>query len=629
VRKLAFVVLIAAFVLPASAQATFPGANGKIAFVRGGDIWTMNPDGTSQVNVTNDAPAQSNPSWSADGNKIAFDQVDNPGGVHVWSMFADGTGRLMADDSVGNIKNRQNPAWNPAGTRIVFTNGPGIFSMNPDGSQVFGITVGNDDPDWSPAGDLITYEFSNKVTNCAFYELDVVHADGTGAHEIDGNRKCEVSVAGSSFSPDSQKIAFYNFDEFCNPPPAPCDKGLKTVNTDGTNRQDVPGGGAVPVYSPDGTRFAYAGEDGIHTMNTNGTGDVLVAPGTLPSWQPIPASRPAADVLATITDSPDPVRGGDELHYTASAKNLVGPDPGSGVTLSVNLPANVFFVSAAPTQGSCSQSAGVVTCNFGALPVGGSASVDIDVEPNNVITNTTITATANATANETDPVPGNNSASTTTTVVPGAYARPMGATPLRAALVPSFKSCGSEATLQHGAPLSYPSCGNPQLSSGTLTIGSPDSNGQPANSVGSVKLNAIGEGPPINPNNGDQADLGVSVSMTDVRNKSNLSDYTGELQVDMSARVTDHDNGSGGFTSATMQDITLDFTVPCGATVPATTGSLCVTNTTQEAVVPGSVKEMRRMVWQLGQIRVLDGGPDGVVSTANNTLFAVQGVFVP
>ena len=102
-RKLAFVVLIAAFVLPASAQATFPGANGKIAFVRGGDIWTMNPDGTSQVNVTNDAPAQSNPSWSADGNKIAFDQVDNPGGVHVWSMFADGTGRLMADDSVGNI----------------------------------------------------------------------------------------------------------------------------------------------------------------------------------------------------------------------------------------------------------------------------------------------------------------------------------------------------------------------------------------------------------------------------------------------------------------------------------------------------------------------------------------------
>src|SRR6185295_14881832 len=172
------------------------------------------------------------------------------------------------------------------------------------------------------------------------------------------------------------------------------------------------------------------------------------ASGTLPSWQPIPAGRPAADVLATITDSPDPVRGGDELHYTASAKNLVGPDPASGATLSVNLPANVFFVSATPTQGSCSQSAGVVTCNFGGLAVGGSASVDIDVEPNNVITNTTITATANATANETDPVPGNNSASTTTTVVPGAYARPMGATPLRAALVPSFKSCGSEATLQ-------------------------------------------------------------------------------------------------------------------------------------------------------------------------------------
>jgi uncharacterized repeat protein (TIGR01451 family) len=355
----------------------------------------------------------------------------------------------------------------------------------------------------------------------------------------------------------------------------------------------------------------------------------LVSSGSQPSWQPLPASPPAADVLATITDAPDPVRGGDELHYTASAKNLVGPNGATGATLTVNLPAGVFYVSATPTQGSCSQSAGVVTCNFGALAVGASASVDIDVEPNNVISNTTISASATASANESDPVPGNNSASTTTTVTPGAYARPMGATPLRASLVPAFKSCGSEATLQHGAPLSYPSCGNPQLSSGTLTVGSTDSNGQPANFVGSVKYTAIGEGPPINQNNGDQADIGVDVSITDVRNKSDLSDYTGQLQVDTSARITDHDNGAGGFTSATVQDTSIDFTVPCAATAPATTGGSCVLHTTEEAVVPGAVKEFKRMVWQLGQVRVLDGGPDGVVSTANNTLFAVQGVFVP
>src|SRR4051812_32427311 len=139
-RKLAFVVLIAAVVLPASvAHASFPGVNGKIAFARGGDIWTMNPDGTSPVNLTNDSLVQSSPAWSADGNKIAFDEVNSAGRIFVWSMLADGTNRLMADDSVGNIKGRRNPAWNPTGNRIVFTNGPGIFSMNPDGSGVFGI----------------------------------------------------------------------------------------------------------------------------------------------------------------------------------------------------------------------------------------------------------------------------------------------------------------------------------------------------------------------------------------------------------------------------------------------------------------------------------------------------------
>ncbi len=46
-------------------------------------------------------------------------------------------------------------------------------------------------------------------------------------------------------------------------------------------------------------------------------------------------------------------------------------------------------------------------------------------------------------------------------------------------------------------------------------------------------------------------------------------------------------------------------------------------------MLPGVVKEIRRSNWQLGQVQVFDGGADGVVSTNPNTLFAVQGVFVP
>jgi hypothetical protein len=41
--------------VPAAAQAAYPGANGKIAFVRGDDIWTMNPDGIDDGGTDGDA----------------------------------------------------------------------------------------------------------------------------------------------------------------------------------------------------------------------------------------------------------------------------------------------------------------------------------------------------------------------------------------------------------------------------------------------------------------------------------------------------------------------------------------------------------------------------------------------
>jgi len=32
---------------------------------------------------------------------------------------------------------------------------------------------------------------------------------------------------------------------------------------------------------------------------------------------------------------------------------------------------------------------------------------------------------------------------------------------------------------------------------------------------------------------------------------------------------------------------------------------------------------------EVGQIQTIDGGPDGVVATAPNTTFQVQGIFIP
>jgi len=71
--------------------------------------------------------------------------------------------------------------------------------------------------------------------------------------------------------------------------------------------------------------------------------------------------------------------------------------------------------------------------------------------------------------------------------------------------------------------------------------------------------------------------------------------------------------------------------VPCANTPDTSVGAHCSVDTTFEAVMPGSVTEMegKRSVVELTQIQVFDGGADGSVFTGGNTLFAVQGVFIP
>jgi len=49
-----------------------------------------------------------------------------------------------------------------------------------------------------------------------------------------------------------------------------------------------------------------------------------------------------------------------------------------------------------------------------------------------------------------------------------------------------------------------------------------------------------------------------------------------------------------------------------------------------DAVLPGATPEGTRAIWQLDQVKVYDGGPDEDADTeGDNSLFAVQGVFVP
>jgi uncharacterized repeat protein (TIGR01451 family) len=120
------------------------------------------------------------------------------------------------------------------------------------------------------------------------------------------------------------------------------------------------------------------------------------------------------DLSIAKTDSPDPVAVGQPLTYTLTANNN-GPVNASGVSVVDQLPAGVSFVSAAASQGTCTQTNGTVTCALGNLPSGSHATVTIKVTPQQegAITNTASISSSD----EPDADDSNNSATAETTVV--------------------------------------------------------------------------------------------------------------------------------------------------------------------------------------------------------------------
>src|SRR5205807_1692860 len=100
----------------------------------------------------------------------------------------------------------------------------------------------------------------------------------------------------------------------------------------------------------------------------------------------------------------------------------------------------------------------------------------------------------------------------------------------------------------HGAPLAFQSCNPPVQASNFLTGGTPDANGASANSTAFVLFKV---GPPS-----FDGELKITASISDVRrrpgtdasvcNSANAADgpdYSGDLEVNATIRISDHYNG--------------------------------------------------------------------------------------
>lgn len=182
----------------------------KIAWTRGGnfdpqgELWIMNADGTAKRQITFNSFPDAVASFSPDGSKLAFRSVRN-GNIDIYVINVDGTGeqRLTDDPAPDRI-----PEWSPDGTKISFSSdrsgGCAIFTMNPDGSGVQQLT-----PDsmhagvaaWSPDGSKLV--FSDNFCTNAESDLFVMNRDGSGVAQVTDSPENELS---RSWSPTGGRV---------------------------------------------------------------------------------------------------------------------------------------------------------------------------------------------------------------------------------------------------------------------------------------------------------------------------------------------------------------------------------------------------------------------------------------
>lgn len=252
-----------------TAMATFPGADGRIAFMAGGDIHTIRPNGTDDRTIAHGIW----PSWSANGRRIAFDGgARGPGAI--LTMRADGSGIRFLVHGSGP------PSFSPHGGRIVFTRGASDPAANivsvrsADGGdlRVLARITGPALPKYSPDGRRIVYE--NGVS------LWDMRPDGSHKRRLTRpSGKYEDTFA--DYSPDGKHIIFQR-----GPYPY-------VMRSNGSHVHRV---GCGEVYSPSGGKVAWngalqGGGNEIFTGTTSCAEAFQVTHDALsyePSWQPLP-----------------------------------------------------------------------------------------------------------------------------------------------------------------------------------------------------------------------------------------------------------------------------------------------------------------------------------------------------
>lgn len=288
--------------------ATAAGADGKIAFTRANQVYTINPSGSGLTKLTS-AGKNYWPRWSPDGRRIAYIH-EEPGIPYVkrdvWVMRADGSDKQRVTRG-GHV--RFGPAWSPDGRSLAVSVLDEFRSSAPlsivRSTAPFGTptavrtfpdmydleSLGT--PTWSTAG--IALQSWARAVAGGYAIVSYDPATSVTTDLLVNDPECCTQggrLQNPSWSPDLTRLAYTRTDETTLVPTvhvaARSAAGVYEPVPFATVAEDE-----QLAFSPSGTKVVLmndaSGTARIIIANPNGSGRRLLTTGYQADWQPRPA----------------------------------------------------------------------------------------------------------------------------------------------------------------------------------------------------------------------------------------------------------------------------------------------------------------------------------------------------
>ena len=244
----------------------------KIAFdsdrVGGGgrtQVYVMNSDGSGVTQVTRGAGFHSSPGWSPDGTSLAIESEwgDYPAQQGIWIVPAsDPDGVIQAEAQrvttiPKGVSFDSEPQFSPDASTIAFTRfksirKSAIFTVAIDGSGLRQLTpwkLNASHPDWSPNGQLLSFDSADGAFPGQKGDIYVMAADGSGMTKLTNSPRVREGKRlrleqNPVWSPSGTMIMFVRFHARRFDPESFGPGGkVMVMNADGSGEHVVLGGG--------------------------------------------------------------------------------------------------------------------------------------------------------------------------------------------------------------------------------------------------------------------------------------------------------------------------------------------------------------------------------------------------